>query len=73
MGAPVPNDNGNASVSVIQHSKASVFASDQLPNSSRGYDGQGGKTEDWKKGSNFEWQWEEAFKYDAANMVPISS
>ena len=68
-GAPVPNDNGNASVSVIQHSKASVFASDQLPNSSRGYDGQGGKTEDWKKGSNFEWQWEEAFKYDAANMV----
>ena len=68
-GAPVPNDNGNASVSVIQHSKASVFASDQLPNSSRGYDGQDGKTEDWKKGSNFEWQWEEAFKYDAANMV----
>lgn len=68
-GTPIPNENGNASVSVAQHSAASVFFSDQLPNSSRGYDGEGGKTEDWKQGSNFQWQWDTALKFADAGMV----
>ena len=67
--APVPNKNGNISVSVAQHSASSVFFSDQLPNSSRGYDGSGGKTADWKQGSNFQWQWDNAFGYDSIGMV----
>ena len=67
-GSPVPHTNGNASVSVAQHSKSSVFFSDQLPNSSRGYDGSKVE-EDWRKGANFNWQWEQAFAYDKANMV----
>lgn len=68
-GSPSPHDNGNASVSVAQHSWSSVFFSDQLPNSSRGYDGSGGKTEDWKKGSNFQWQWDSALQYAEHGMV----
>ena len=68
-GTPVPNSNGNISVSVAQHSHTSVFFSDQLPNSSRGYNGNGGKDADWKKGSNFQWQWDNALKYAKAGVV----
>ena len=68
-GSPVPNLNGNASVSVAQHSQASVYFSDQRPNSSRGYDGAGGVNEDWRQGSNFQWQWDTALKYADAGMV----
>ena len=68
-GSPVPNANGNASVSVAQHSRASVYFSDQLPNSSRGYDGSGSVNEDWRQGSNFQWQWDTALKYAKAGMV----
>lgn len=68
-GSPIPNANGNASVSVAQHSAASVYFSDQRPNSSRGYDGKGNVTEDWRQGSNFQWQWDTALKYADAGMV----
>lgn len=68
-GSPIPNLNGNASVSVAQHSLASVYFSDQRPNSSRGYDGQGNVNEDWRQGSNFQWQWDTALKYADAGMV----
>ena len=68
-GEPVPNENGFISVSVAQHSAQSVFFSDQLNNSSRGYNGVGGKESDWKRGANFEWQWNTAFAYDKAGAV----
>lgn len=67
-GTPVPNLNGNASVSVAQHSDTSVYFSDQRPNSSRGYDGSE-LTEDWRRGANFQWQWDTALQYDEAGMV----
>lgn len=67
-GSPAPHQNGNASVSVAQHSESSVFFSDQLPNSSRGYNGSTVE-EDWRQGANFNWQWEQAFAYDKAGMV----
>lgn len=38
-GTPVPNLNGNISVSVAQHSSESPYFSEQRPASSRGYDG----------------------------------
>ena len=68
-GDPVPNENGFVSVSVAQHSAASVFFSDRLMNSSRGYNGKGGKETDWKQGANFQWQWDTAFAYDKAGLV----
>ncbi len=68
-GEPVPNENGFISVSVAQHSSKSVFFSDQLNNSSRGYNGSGGKESDWKRGANFEWQWNTALAYDKAGAV----
>lgn len=67
-GMPMPHNNGNASVSVAQHGNGSVFYSDQLPSSSRGYNGSV-LTDDWKKGANFQWQWDEAFAYKASDMV----
>lgn len=67
-GSPAPHANGNASVSVAQHSESSVFFSDQLPNSSRGYNGLTVE-EDWRQGANFNWQWQQAFAYDKAGMV----
>ncbi len=68
-GSPIPNGNGNASVSVAQHSAASVYFSDQRPNSSRGYDGQGNVSENWREGDNFQWQWDTALQYAKADMV----
>lgn len=67
-GTPVPHDNGNACVSVAQHGNGSVFYSDQLPASSRGYDGSS-LTDDWKKGANFQWQWDTVLRYKQSGMV----
>lgn len=68
-GTPLPHNNGCISVSVAQHGNGSVFYSDCLPTSSRGYNGAGGVNEDWQKGDNFQWQWDEAFKYADSGMV----
>ena len=67
-GTPVPNMNGNISVSVAQHSDVSPFFSEERPNSSRGYDGYN-VHEDWWLGQNFDWQWKNAFAYVDAGMV----
>ena len=67
-GTPAPLDNGNIAVSVAQHGNGSVFYSDQLPASSRGYNGSG-VDDDWQKGSNMQWQWDEMMAYRKADMV----
>lgn len=67
-GTPVPNLNGNISVSVAQHSSESPYFSEQRPASSRGYDGSSVQ-EDWKLGQNFQWQWNNALAYAKADMV----
>lgn len=67
-GTPVPNLNGNISVSVAQHSSESPYFSEQRPSSSRGYDGSSVQ-EDWWLGQNFEWQWDNALAYAEADMV----
>ena len=67
-GTPVPNLNGNISVSVAQHSSASPYFSEQRPSSSRGFDGSEVQ-EEWWLGQNFQWQWDNALQYDRADMV----
>ena len=67
-GTPTPHDNGNACVSVAQHGNGSVFYSDQLPASSRGYNGSE-LTDDWRKGANFQWQWDTVMRYKKSGMV----
>lgn len=68
-GSPYPHTNGFMSVSVAQHSAASVFFSDQRMNSSRGFTGGLTVEEDWKKGANFEWQWRAALDYSNKGKV----
>ena len=67
-GTPVPNMNGNISVSVAQHSDESPYFSEERPTSSRGYDGYE-VHEDWWLGQNFDWQWDNALTYADAGMV----
>lgn len=67
-GTPVPNANGNISVSVAQHSSQSPYFSEERPTSSRGYNGSSVE-EDWRQGQNFEWQWNNAMQYASAGMV----
>ncbi len=67
-GTPVPNLNGNISVSVAQHSAQSPYFSEQRPSSSRGYNGYEVE-EEWWLGQNFQWQWDNALQYAKADMV----
>lgn len=68
-GDPVPLNNKFASVSVAQHSQKSVFFSEMLNTTSRGYDGADNVEEDWKKGANFDWQWRTAQTYADKGFV----